>query len=386
MENNNFDWSTIKKPSVATQPKLPASVYRAMAEQEKHEEVVEFNEKQIKLLSDQNEQLCANFNKLEDLYRIKEKELEEAKMGEKKAHILNVCMMVISIVSMLISVAAWLLPDIINIPSKSQAVPLKTINIANFQNMIIAMKDFLFNFWKVITDYIAPLGDLCIVIITLIIFGFTYVSKKISIMSLGESFSVWEGYSINVTLKNATLSDMSVKKVKLIFDNKRELTINTYDTPVLIGPLKSVVFESPKHSKRPFDDLFRVNGHKIKAQITLADNQIIFAKMHKNLFKKPKNEKIYECPVSINYADGDKVITDHMLYKILIYRNEEFVTDIIVLKNGLMNQTIAGYNALPKEKLQSKEQVKSAVESLLKSKKFVVDVLDYSIENFHNRG
>ena len=55
-------------------------------------------------------------------------------------------------------------------------------------------------------------------------------------------------------------------------------------------------------------------------------------------------------------------------------------------KNGVMDQTIAGYNALPQEQLKSKEQVKSAVEELLKSKDFVVNVFDYSIENFHNRG
>ena len=240
--------------------------------------------------------------------------------------------------------------------------------------------------WTIITGYIAPLGDFFVVIITLVLFVVTYISKKLSLMSFGESFSIWDGYSINVTLKNATLSDMSVKKVKLIFDDKRELTINTYDTPVLIGPLKSVVFESKKFSKRPCEGNFSLNGHKIKAQVTLSDNQVIFAKIHRRLFKKTKKEKVYESPFFVNYTDGDKVITDHMLYKILIYKNDEFVTDIIVLKNGLMNKAIAGYNALPPEHLKSKEGVKAIVENMLKSKEFVIAVMDYSIESFHNRG
>ena len=258
---------------------------------------------------------------------------------------------------------------------------------ANFENVISVTKDFILNFWKVITDYIAPLGDLCVVIITLVIFGFTYVSKKISLMSLGESFSVWDGYSVNVTLKNATLSDMSVKKVKLIFDDKQELTVNEYDTPVLIGPLKAIIFDGKKMSTKPFGDGFILYGHKVKAQITLADNRIIYAKMHKSIFrKKPKKEKVYESPFAINYTDGDKVITDHMLYKILIYKNDEFVTDIIVLKNGLMNKAVAGYNAIPPEHLKNKESVKTIVENMLKSKEFVIAVLDYSIESFHNRG
>ena len=93
-------------PSMATHPPLPTSVYRAMAEQEKHEEVVEFNEKQIKLLSEQNEQLRENFNKLEDLYKIKETELEESKTEAKKAKKYNITMLIIALVSAGIALAS----------------------------------------------------------------------------------------------------------------------------------------------------------------------------------------------------------------------------------------------------------------------------------------
>ena len=240
--------------------------------------------------------------------------------------------------------------------------------------------------WNIVSNYISPLGDFCIVIITLVVFVFTYISKKVTILSVGESHSIWEGYSISLVLKNCTLADICVKNLSLIFDDKMEFTVNKYDIPVIIGALKTMTFESEKMSQNPFEEGFTLYRHKIRAKITLADNKIVFAKMKTAKFRKHKNEKVYETPFFINYTDGDSVITEHMKYKAVIYKNDTFVTDIIILNNGLMNQAIAGYNAIPPESLRDTSTVKAAIESLLKSKDFTVVVLDYSIKSFHSRG
>lgn len=76
----------------------------------------QINEKaneQIKLLSEQNQQLNNNYQKLEDLYKIKEQEVLEAKKEAKMAKILNIVMLVIAIVSMLVAIAAWFYPNIL---------------------------------------------------------------------------------------------------------------------------------------------------------------------------------------------------------------------------------------------------------------------------------
>lgn len=81
--------------------------------QQQTNQIIEKSNEQIKLLNEHNEQLISNYKKLEDLYKLKEKELEEAKQEAKKSKCYNTIMMIISVVSMMIAAAAWLLPNIL---------------------------------------------------------------------------------------------------------------------------------------------------------------------------------------------------------------------------------------------------------------------------------
>lgn len=81
--------------------------------QQQTNQIIEKSNEQIKLLNEHNEQLINNYKKLEDLYKLKEKELEEAKQEAKKSKRYNTIMMIISVVSMMIAAAAWLLPNIL---------------------------------------------------------------------------------------------------------------------------------------------------------------------------------------------------------------------------------------------------------------------------------
>jgi len=56
------------------------------------------------------EALTDNYNKLDDLYRLKEKELEDAKNDNKKLKTYNAWMLVITILSMLAAMASWIVP------------------------------------------------------------------------------------------------------------------------------------------------------------------------------------------------------------------------------------------------------------------------------------
>ena len=81
--------------------------------QQQTNQIIEKSNEQIKLLNEHNEQLISNYKKLEDLYKLKEKELEEAKQEAKKSKRYNTIMMIISVASMMIAAAAWLLPKIL---------------------------------------------------------------------------------------------------------------------------------------------------------------------------------------------------------------------------------------------------------------------------------
>lgn len=81
--------------------------------QQQINQIIEKSNEQIELLNEHNEQLISNYKKLEDLYKLKEKDLEEAKQEARKSKRYNIIMMIISIVSMLIAAAAWLLPNML---------------------------------------------------------------------------------------------------------------------------------------------------------------------------------------------------------------------------------------------------------------------------------
>lgn len=81
--------------------------------QQQTDQIIAKSNEQIELLVKQNEQMVNNYQKLEDLYKIKEKELEEAKKDAKASKRNNIIMLILTIVSMLIAVAAWLLPNVL---------------------------------------------------------------------------------------------------------------------------------------------------------------------------------------------------------------------------------------------------------------------------------
>ncbi len=81
--------------------------------QQQTNQIIEKSNEQIRLLNEHNEQLTSNYKKLEELYNLKAKELDEAKRDAKKAKRYNTAMMIITIISMLVAVAAWLLPNIL---------------------------------------------------------------------------------------------------------------------------------------------------------------------------------------------------------------------------------------------------------------------------------
>lgn len=81
--------------------------------QQQINKIIEKSNEQNRLLCEQNERLDDNYKKLKELYKLKEKELQEAKRAERKAKIYNVIMLVLTILSMLVAIASWLFPNIL---------------------------------------------------------------------------------------------------------------------------------------------------------------------------------------------------------------------------------------------------------------------------------
>lgn len=107
--NQNLD---MQVPTIETLKIDEIDTFQYQVE-EQINQIIERSNEQTELLNEQNKQLINNYKKLEDLYKLKEKELEEAKQEAKKAKRYNTIMMIISVASMMIAVAAWLLPNIL---------------------------------------------------------------------------------------------------------------------------------------------------------------------------------------------------------------------------------------------------------------------------------
>ena len=108
------DYSFVKNivPQIPTVEIDEESTFAYQMQQQTNQ-IIEKGNEQIRLLNEHNEQLISNYKKLEDLYKLKEKELEEAKQEAKKSKRYTTIMMIISVVSMMIAAAAWLLPNIL---------------------------------------------------------------------------------------------------------------------------------------------------------------------------------------------------------------------------------------------------------------------------------
>ena len=115
MDRYNLDDSIIAHHMEPVIPKIEIDSESPFSQQlqQQTNQILEKSNEQISLLSKQNEQLINNYQKLEELYKIKEQEQFEAKKDAKKAKAYNTIMLIIAIVSMLTAIAAWLLPNIL---------------------------------------------------------------------------------------------------------------------------------------------------------------------------------------------------------------------------------------------------------------------------------
>ena len=115
MELPQIDYSSIVHNFKPNLPKVEIDAESTFSYQlqQQTNQIIEKSNEQIALLVKQNEQLSNNYQKLEELYKIKEQETAEAKSETKKAKRYNTIMLIIAIVSMLVAVAAWLLPNIL---------------------------------------------------------------------------------------------------------------------------------------------------------------------------------------------------------------------------------------------------------------------------------
>ena len=111
----SIDYSSIIANITPSVPKVEIDEESTFAYQMQQQtnQIIEKANEQNTLLAEQNKRLAENYQRLEDLYKLKEKESEEARIAAKKAKRYNVVMLIVAIAAVLVAIAAWLLPNIL---------------------------------------------------------------------------------------------------------------------------------------------------------------------------------------------------------------------------------------------------------------------------------
>lgn len=108
----SFDYSPIINEPMVSRVLVDEKSTFAYQMQKQTDQIIEKSNEQNKLLIEQNKQLSDTCSKLGELCEAKDQEAKEAREEAKRSRRYNFAMLIISIISMLVAVAAWILPNL----------------------------------------------------------------------------------------------------------------------------------------------------------------------------------------------------------------------------------------------------------------------------------
>lgn len=238
-----------------------------------------------------------------------------------------------------------------------------------------------------VATLISGFMDIVLFVIAVYTFYLTFLFEKVTILTFGYSYSMWKSDTINFLIKNKTLKTIIISKVYAVFDNKYRLQVGKYEIPLVLDSFKSMKIEM-----EPYTSMNGITMHKLsnivdrKARIHLEiitdENKTIYATIKGCKKYKPNKKAKLEKINLFTSKFGEIVLKEDYKY-ILNYRVGENgnVETAFINDGGLISTDIFGFNALPKECLSNKEDVKK----LLKEpcEKFNIALLLIDVNELH---
>lgn len=205
--------------------------------------------------------------------------------------------------------------------------------------------------FNIIVGIVSIIANICILILTGMTAYFTMFSKKIVVGSRGFSDSIFDGYTIEITIENKTLRTIPVTAIYFLYkiDNKWfNVSLFDFDSPTLIGSkeirkIKTKVFTRISGIK-DYSDFVRKS-----TIVVMSGSDYIWTvknKENKLLREQFKNHDIEN--LTIFHAEHNGVVLSDNVKYIINYRevvNGKYSYEtVFVSKFGLMNKTIKGVN------------------------------------------
>ena len=238
-----------------------------------------------------------------------------------------------------------------------------------------------------IATLISGFIDLILFAIAIYTFYLTFLSERITILTFGYSYHSWESDTVNFLIKNKTLKTIIISKVYAVFDNKYRLQIGKYDTPLVLDSFKSMKIEMEPYTSMngiTMHELSQISDRRarIHLEIITDENKTIYATIKGCKKYKPDKKADLQQIILFTSKFGDIVLRDDYKY-ILNYRvgKNGNIETAFINDGGIISTDIFGFNALPKECLSNKEEVKQ----LLKEpcEKFDIAVLLIDVNELH---
>lgn len=217
-------------------------------------------------------------------------------------------------------------------------------------------------------------ADISILLITIYTFYFTFISRKIAVLSYGKSLGN-AGENYHVMLENKTLSPIAIKKVSMIIDNKWKVTMKEYDIPLIIQPFSVELVEQNKYGFMENEDKFKKN--KIVFEI-MTTSKNLYIPFQKKFIKTSRNMKQmpHNCMAIANYY-GDTLLLHKTKYVLNVYYDSKFKDVIQIFETGLMTGDINTINALKVNDINDKEEVVNLLNQIIKDTKFSVQLIEH---------
>ena len=210
--------------------------------------------------------------------------------------------------------------------------------------------------------------DTVLFLIAIYTFYLKFISDKISIITFGESFGMWECDNINFIIKNHSLKSQIIKDVDVVFDNKYRLHLRKYDLPFVLEPLRTMKIEMEPYTHM---DKFTLSGlcsdytspFKIHLVITTDEGKKIYAKLKRikkyNINKKAKLEDIFLMKKIVNGI----VVRDDYKYVLYYKFGKDGQMQTAFINNcGFISTDVFGFNHIPAEYLKDEKKVRDCFE------------------------
>lgn len=195
------------------------------------------------------------------------------------------------------------------------------------------------------------LGNAGIFCITAYAFWLTYFSKNIKITSTGGDSSIFFGSAINCTILNKTLSPLIVEKVIGVYGNEFEIIIKDFKSnPLVIEPFHSANICGDKYTD--LSDEFNTFGDAYFKLVT--PGKVLFIKYRGKIKNKKDTTIVSRRTIRFNNVVVSPSVKYAMTYW---YKGDKETHILYILDNGIMSDSVKGFNKLPDEVLGKPDEM-----------------------------